>query len=248
MSIQLGNLAIAAGVKAIFKAPSDGCKAILIGNASGLTCTIAMESGGVSKTLYPGVLDWFQVNPGFTGNIQINPQALLSNVSQWPASLLIFDAIGLRDPEQASQYPQQIGGGASNQGNFVGTQQAMQVYPHSHGFFSAGGTDTTTIATAPKGQSIWIAGIDLYTTQNNINANIVGIEWLISGLQSGYGGTLTWGTDQNAGTDNMPPVPIRFPGPLQGNVGGAVSLQLTIGSAGDSGAIVVGANVYYFIQ
>lgn len=106
MSVQLGNLAITSGVDATFQgAPSEGVKAILIGNESGLTVTITMESGGVQKTLYPSTLDWFNVNPGFSGNILIHPISILNNVSSWPASSLLFDAIGLNDPEEASMYP-----------------------------------------------------------------------------------------------------------------------------------------------
>ncbi|SRR6266487_216490 len=105
MSRQLGSLIIASGVKDVFKAPNTGVKAILIGNDSGLTCTITMESGGVEKTLYPGMMDWFQVNTGFTGNIKIRPYTVLNNVAAWPASSLIFDAIGTNDPEHSSSFP-----------------------------------------------------------------------------------------------------------------------------------------------
>jgi hypothetical protein len=105
MSSPLGSLCITSGSDETFPAPSDGHKAILIGNESGLTVTITMESGGVSKTLYPGVLDWFAIKKGFTGNIKIHPITILNNVSSWPASSLVFDAIGLQDPEDASMYP-----------------------------------------------------------------------------------------------------------------------------------------------
>src|ERR1700737_1019074 len=105
MSSSLGSLAIVANTAATFSAPNSGVKAILIGNESGLTVTITMESGGVQKTLYPSVLDWFAVNPGFTGTIKITPTVILNNSSSFPSSSLIFDAIGLNDPEQASMYP-----------------------------------------------------------------------------------------------------------------------------------------------
>src|SRR5712692_7423644 len=107
MSNYLGSKVIASGVNDYFQAPDSGVKAILIGNESGLTCTITMESGGVQKTLYPGQLDWYPVKIGFTGNIKISPSTILSNVAAWPSSSLVFDAIGLNDSEEASQYPVQ---------------------------------------------------------------------------------------------------------------------------------------------
>lgn len=120
MSVSIGNLTIAAGQNKIFTAPREGQKAILIGNESGLTCTITMEGSGIQKTLYPSTLDWFPVRPGFTGNILISPSAVLNNTSQWPSSTLIFDAIGIGDIEDSRQYPIQLTR-LSNVGNTVTT-------------------------------------------------------------------------------------------------------------------------------
>lgn len=128
MSSSLGPLVIAANAATSFQTPNDGVKAILIGNESGLTVTITMESGGVQKTLYPSTLDWFQVNKGFTGNIKITPTVILNNISTFPSSSLIFDAIGLNDPEDASMYPvslnrsMTVGGNVSTVG---GTSSAI---------------------------------------------------------------------------------------------------------------------------
>ncbi len=118
MSFTLGTLAISSGVNATFQAPSDGSKAVLIGNESGLTVTVIMEGGGVGKTLYPGTVDWFQINRGFTGTIIIRPVALLNNSSTWPASSLQFDSIGINDPEQAFSYPFNLNR-SSNIGNTI---------------------------------------------------------------------------------------------------------------------------------
>ena len=108
MSSQLGSLAIVSGADETYTVPNQGVKGILIGNESGITVTVTMESGQVSKTLYPSTLDWFAVKPGFSGNIKIHPYTILSNISSWPASSLIFDAIGLNDTEEAANYPQQL--------------------------------------------------------------------------------------------------------------------------------------------
>ncbi len=120
MSISLGSLAIAANTNTRFQTPNDGCKAILIGNESGLTVTITMESGGVQKTLYPSTVDWFAIKRGYTGNVKITPTALLNNTSSWPSSSLCFDAIGIDDPEDGSAYPLQLNRN-TNIGNTVST-------------------------------------------------------------------------------------------------------------------------------
>lgn len=106
MSQNLGTLAITSGQPTVFSsAPPMGARAVVIGNESGLTCTITMEGGNVQKTLYPGTVDWFTIKPGFTGTIRVSPTAILNNSSSWPASSLVFDAIGINDEEQAYMYP-----------------------------------------------------------------------------------------------------------------------------------------------
>ncbi|SRR6266849_293929 len=116
MSFTVGTLPIVSGQDTSQKVPTSGIKAVLIGNESGLTVTIAMEGGGVQKTLYPSMLDWFAVKPGFTGNIKVHPVTVLNNVAAWPSSSLIFDAIGVHDHENASMYPVAIPR-VSNTGN-----------------------------------------------------------------------------------------------------------------------------------
>lgn len=86
MSYSLGTLTISAGTNATQEAPSSGAKAVIIGNESALTCKITMEGGGVAKTLYPGVVDWFEIRQGFTGNIQISPSAVLLNGASFPSA------------------------------------------------------------------------------------------------------------------------------------------------------------------
>jgi hypothetical protein len=112
----LGTLAIAANAKTSFLAPNEGLKAIRIGNESGLTVVVKMESAGIEKVLYPSTVDWFPVTNGFDGNILLNPMTVLNNVTTFPASELLFDAIGLRDREDGSQYPIALPR-VTNQGN-----------------------------------------------------------------------------------------------------------------------------------
>lgn len=157
MSINLGTLPIVGNVKTTFEAPNEGVQAILIGNESGLTVTITMQSGGVQKTLYPSTVDWFTVNKGFNGIIQISPLALLNNVANWPSSSLVFDAIGNNDTESPSNYPLAMTRNA-NVGNVasVGTsstniQNDNQALVPSNVFVEAtptgAGSSTVSIAT-----------------------------------------------------------------------------------------------------
>lgn len=103
--INLGSLTIASGVNTTFTAPSDGMQGIIIGNLSGLTCTISMIGGGISKTLYPSAVDFFPIKKGFTGVISIVPASTLSNVSSFSANTLIFDAVGINEDINQNAYP-----------------------------------------------------------------------------------------------------------------------------------------------
>ena len=123
MSNFLGTLTIVANQKTAFTAPNEGLKALRIGNESGLSCVIKMQSCGVEKTLYPSTVDWFPLKTGFNGNVEVNPMVVLNNVTTFPASELLFDAIGLLDPEDGSAYPMALPR-VTNQGNASVVPQA----------------------------------------------------------------------------------------------------------------------------
>ena len=103
--INLGSITIASGANTTFTTPSDGMQGIIIGNLSGLTCTISMVGGGTTKTLYPSTTDFFPIKKGFTGVISIVPVSTLSNVSSFSANTLIFDAVGINESINVSAYP-----------------------------------------------------------------------------------------------------------------------------------------------
>ncbi len=103
--INLGSITIASGTKTTFTTPSDGMQGIIIGNLSGLTCTISMVGSGTTKTLYPSTTDFFPVKKGFTGVISIVPVSTLSNVSSFSANTLIFDAVGINEAINVNAYP-----------------------------------------------------------------------------------------------------------------------------------------------
>ncbi len=103
--INLGSITIASSTNTTFTTPSDGMQGIIIGNLSGLTCTISMVGGGIAKTLYPSNVDFFPIKKGFTGVISIVPVSTLSNVSSFSANTLIFDAVGINEAINVNSYP-----------------------------------------------------------------------------------------------------------------------------------------------
>jgi hypothetical protein len=157
VSNSLGNLAIVSGANTSYEVPNDGVKAILIGNESGLTVTITMESGGVQKTLYPGLLDWFPVKKGFTGLVKIAPITILGNVASWPSSSLVFDVVGMLDTESQGTYP--IALPRQTVGNVVTAQvsNTVPIVMNMPGVVLVG----TTSGTVTLWQ--WLTGDFLYT-------------------------------------------------------------------------------------
>lgn len=103
--IDLGSITIASGVNTTFTVPSDGMQGIIIGNLSGLDCSISMIGGGISKTLFPSSVDFFPVKRGFTGVISIVPSSTLSNVPSFSANTLRFNAVGINEDINQNAYP-----------------------------------------------------------------------------------------------------------------------------------------------
>lgn len=101
----LGNLTISAGVPATFKAPPTSLQALVIGNESGLSVVIKLEGCGIEKTLYPGTVDVFPINYGFSGMVFITPTLAIATAILYPGSFLSFDAVGIGDNLNAGAYP-----------------------------------------------------------------------------------------------------------------------------------------------
>ena len=80
-------------------------KGFIIGNESGLSCTVEMQGLFNPKNLYPGTVDFFPCEPNFSGNILINNVTMLSNVSSWPSSFLTVDMVTLQDKVDTSLFP-----------------------------------------------------------------------------------------------------------------------------------------------
>lgn len=122
MSNQYGKIPLVSGQQIIEDVGGTGLSGIVIGNESGLTCTVTLQGAGVKKTLYPGTVDKFEVPKGrsWTGNMQIDPTADLNNIISWPSSHVYVDTYGVGEVI-TGQYPFQLNraGNIGNAVNFV---------------------------------------------------------------------------------------------------------------------------------
>jgi len=122
MSNQFGKLPLVSGQQIIEDVGGTGLSGIVIGNESGLTCTVTLQGANVKKTLYPGTVDKFEVPKGrsWTGNLQIDPTSDLNNTSSWPSSHVYVDTYGVGEVI-TGQYPMVLNraGNIGNQVSFV---------------------------------------------------------------------------------------------------------------------------------
>jgi len=106
MSNVFGKVPISAGIPVIENVGGSGLSGILIGNESGLTCTVEMQGANVKRSLYAGTVDFFPIAKGinWNGNLVITPSADLNNISYWPSSFVQIDTFGLNE-RPSGQYP-----------------------------------------------------------------------------------------------------------------------------------------------
>jgi hypothetical protein len=158
-----GTLTIAAATPASIDVGRGGLSGVLIGNESGLTVIVTMQGANVSRSLYPGTIEWFPIANGspFNGNILFNPQANLSNTSSWPSSYLQIDTYGPSEKPQGT-YPVSLPR-SNNVGNTVTT---------------TGGSTPTTMNF--DGGKITSDGSGNITEQGTLTANALSISGLIT--------------------------------------------------------------------
>ncbi len=106
MSNQFGKIPLVSGVQILEDVGGTGLSGIVIGNESGLTCSVTLQGANVKKTLYPGTVDKFEVPKGrsWNGNVQIDPTADLNNIISWPSSHIYIDTYGVNEVI-SGQYP-----------------------------------------------------------------------------------------------------------------------------------------------
>jgi hypothetical protein len=122
-----GKIDISAGTPVLRDVGGTGLSGIVIGNESGLTCKITLQGAGVTRTLYPGTADFFEVpqNKSWSGNLQIDPSSNLSNASSWPSSFVQVDTFGFNEKPKGI-YPISFFR-AGNVGNTVDTNTVSAV-------------------------------------------------------------------------------------------------------------------------
>ncbi len=84
----------------------SGLSGILIGNESGLTVKVTLQGANISRSLYPGTVDFFDIpqKSGFIGVVQFDPVANLTNATSWPCSYVQIDTFGIGE-KPSGTYP-----------------------------------------------------------------------------------------------------------------------------------------------
>lgn len=122
MSNQYGKIPLISGQQILEDVGGTGLSGIVIGNESGLTCSVTLQGANVKKTLYPGTVDKFLVPKGrsWNGTVQIDPTSDLNNVISWPSSHVYIDTYGINENIEG-QYPFVLNraGNVGNAVNFV---------------------------------------------------------------------------------------------------------------------------------
>jgi len=108
MSQNIGSATIIPGIPNSFQAINSGIQGLLIGNKSGYELNIQLEGCGIAKTLYPGSIDFFPYQYGFSGNVIFSTVTSLPNILNYPGKTVTFDAIGKQESFNQSAYPMSI--------------------------------------------------------------------------------------------------------------------------------------------
>lgn len=90
-----GTFPITANVRTIVNSVGpSGLSGVLLGNESPYHVIVTLDGTGLSRTLYPGTVDFFEITKGFNGNIFLDPSALLNNTASWPSEFVQVDTLG----------------------------------------------------------------------------------------------------------------------------------------------------------
>lgn len=115
MTIPLGSATLTVNTPGTFRdAPAMGIQGLVIGNESPFTVAIQMQGTARGGTLYPETVDFFPVDRGFTGVVSYSPTSVITNPASYTAATLDFQAVGLSEPFNQSQYPMALTRAAVN--------------------------------------------------------------------------------------------------------------------------------------
>lgn len=90
-----GTFPITANVRTtVQQVGPSGLSGVLLGNESPYHTIVTLDGTGLSRTLYPGTVDFFEITHGFNGNIFLDPSALLNNTASWPSEFVQVDTLG----------------------------------------------------------------------------------------------------------------------------------------------------------
>jgi hypothetical protein len=181
MSNQYGKFTLVSGQKIVQDVGGSGLSGIVIGNESGLTCTVALVGANVRKTLYPGTVDKFEVPSGknWNGNVEIIPSADLNNIISWPSSHIYIDTYGIGE-HITGQYPMVLNrtGNIGNAVNFVaGSSTSVQNDNNATG---TSVVEATTLGSPTSNVSIDNSGTGWIGRWNNPTFTKI-FQWFLAG-------------------------------------------------------------------
>jgi len=174
-----------------------------------------------------------KVPRGYTGQLLITPSSLL-NLQNPPSAFVSVNAFApgeLTSPQSAPLAR------ISNQGNFPGQLQHYFITEFST--TDASGAPVTVVTITPASTlTVYIGGIDA-----SLSGNSAGLQtwtFALTGISTISGNQPSWSQDLN---QFVSPVLLRFPSPLYGTLGNAVSLTSQKSIAG-----MARYAVYFFTQ
>lgn len=187
MTQRLPNIQLQSGIQATANVPLF-VAGYIIGNESGLSCTVEMQGLFNPKNLHPGMADYFPCAPNFSGNIIINNTTTLTNIASWPSSYLTVDMVLLTDKVDASLYPMPL----PTRQTTTPTTSGNPIFSATVGFGSTVGNKQV---------------LNVFNPQNSgVNYEFHSARVFTSGNQLGIASSLQF----NSGPDNLYSAPVTI--------------------------------------
>lgn len=122
MSNHFGKIDLSSGTAQRADVGTGGISGVLIGAETGFTVIVTLEGANVTRTLYPGTVDFFELPPGsmFNGNVRLTPKSDLNNISSWPGAYALIDTFGINERPNGT-YPMSLPRSMTTQGAAVGS-------------------------------------------------------------------------------------------------------------------------------
>ena len=168
---------------------TQGVQAYVIGNESPYTLVASAKGTGVSKSIYPGTVDYIDILAGFSGSIDFAVTAKLSGTATWPSFFLQLDAVGVQDNLNRGAYPVPL----PRQVNIGGTVNTSSINALSNEgtaptvlVIDIGDSNFSQLLTINNdGSCVW--SVD----QSNVKHQVIKINTSLTPLQLGQSGDIT---------------------------------------------------------